>query len=575
MSGRADSSRWRGSRVPADVEQLLREHAFLKEQQYPWLQDWQDIADLMMPGQSDILTLRQPGNTRTRQLFDSTALWALDTFVSHLGAWVTNFQMRWFSLRMRALREDQDAARWLDEVAQIQYEEMIADDASVATAVHEAYRMYGGFGTGALYLDEQPMDERPTGGFRGYAAESLPIARYVVAENAGGRVDTLYRDLELTPHQAAQYWGVEALHQDMQEALRPDAGDARRFQPQLFVQAIYPRRDRDRSRADQAQMPWASVWIDKQHRHTVREGGYRWFPCMVYRWEKLIPHNPYGFGRGHLVLPEAKTLQLIDKDALRALPLSILPPGWLIGEGRDTVGRVSLLPGAMNPLAKGGNFVPYTSGQRWDIAQLQIEERRGRILRAFFIDQLQFLPPAEQRTHRTLGELQLRQRQMTRIMGPAFMRLLAEFLNPFIDVSFALLLHAGEFPDPPMSVIDAAMQNQGEINVEYLGPLARAQKDDEVDAILEGAEFLLNVAQQAQDPLIIQNISLDETIAHFLRQRGFPEKLITDTRVMQEARAEALRQAQQQAQHAELQGMAQAAGDAAPMAREIREFANA
>lgn len=563
--------------MPQTVEAIIQERNTLKTKREPWLQDWQDIADLMLPGQSDILSLRLPGTSRTRrtrQLYDSTAMWALDTFVAHLSTWVTNFGSRWFSLRMRALRENQEAAAWLDEVAQIQYEEMIADDAPITTAVHEAYRKYGGFGTGALYVDERPMDD-PVLGFRGYQAVALPISGYYIAENAGGRVDTLYRDVELTPHQAEQLFGRDNLHENIREALdeQSTGESARRFQPHKFIHAVYPRRERDRERGDAANMPWASKWIDEKNRHEVQDGGYRWFPFMVYRWEKLAIHSPWGFGRGHLTLPESKTLQLIDKDMLRALPLSIMPPGWLVGESRETVNRVSLLPGALNPLAKGGDFVPYHSGQRFDAAQLQIDERRNRVLRAFFIDQLQFLPPAEQRSQRTLGELMMRQRQFTRIMGPTFFRLLAEFLNPFIDVTFSLLLHAGALPDPPDVVIEAAMNNQGKINVDYLGPLARAQKDDEVDAILEGVEFLLRVSERLQDPLIIQNVALDESMSEFLRARGFPDHLITDRRIMQEAREEAQRQMEQRQQLEQAGAVAQAAGDAAPMLREVREMA--
>jgi hypothetical protein len=552
----------------------MRERDALASQTHAWLQDWQDIADLMLPGQSDILSWRQPGTTRTRQLYDSTAMWALDTFVAHLGAWITNWQMLWFGLRMRSLRDNQEAARWLDDVSQILYEEMVSDEAPVTTAVHEAYRQYAGFGTGALYLDEQQMAERLTPGFRGYEAHSLLIGTYYTAESATGRVDTLYEDRELSPHQAAEIWGKEALHTNVQDALSDD-GAARRFEPGKYLHAVYPRRDRDRGQRDAKNMPWASCWVDVTHKHLVHESGYRWFPYLVFRWEKISQHTPWGFGRGHIVLPESKTLQLIDKDALRALPMTILPPGWLVGESRETIGRVSLLPGTLNPLAKGGSFVPYASGSRMDLAQLQIEERRSRILRAFYIDQLQFLPETTQRTHRTLGELMLRRRQMARIMGPAFFRLLAEFLNPFIDVSFSLMLHAGAFPQPPDVIIEAALANQGHINVEYLGPLARAQKEDDVEAITEGVEFVLQLAERTGDRAILQNVALDDTVARFLRARGFPEPLITDRRFMEAVRAQAQVQAEQQAQLDTGSQVAKAAGDAAPALDAIREFTGA
>ena len=561
--------------MPPDPMMIIRERDSLRRQMFAWTSDWQDIADLMLPGKSDILSIMEPGNARTRELFDSTALWAADTFVSHLNGWITNFTMPFFRLRMRALRDNQEAAKWLDEVAQILYEETVSDDAPVPTAVVESQRQYATMGTGCLFLDERPMDEMMRLGFRGYQAASLPVGHYVLAENGGGRVDTVFRDVELTPHMAETIWGTDALHQQMQEALRDDSGPHRRWQPSRFVHKVAPRRGRDRTRNDNLNMAWESVWVDEANKHVVKESGFPRFPYMVYRWEKLVQYNPFGFGRGHLVLPESKTLQLIDRDALRALPLSIMPPGWLSGASQETTGRVSLLPGAMNPLAAGGQFIPYESGSRMDLAQLQIEERRSRVLRAFFIDQLMFLPSPDQRTQRTLGELQLRQRQMARIMGPALMRFLPEFFNPFIDGLFFLGLEGGILPDPPDAVVDAAMRNEGKIDVDPLGALIKVQRDDESDAILDGTEFLLNLASQTGDPTILRNIDIDESVSRFLNSRGFPEALITDRRLMEQIRQEANRAAQAVQESQQAMEMAQVARDAAPMARVIADNAGA
>jgi hypothetical protein len=153
--------------------------------------------------------------------------------------------------------------------------------------------------------------------------------------------------------------------------------------------------------------------------------------------------------------------------------------------------------------------------------------------------------------------------------------LLAEFLNPFIDVSFSLMLHAGAFPQPPDVIIEAALANQGHINVEYLGPLARAQKEDDVEAITEGVEFVLQLAERTGDRAILQNVALDDTVARFLRARGFPEPLITDRRFMEAVRAQAQVQAEQQAQLDTGSQVAKAAGDAAPALDAIREFTGA
>ena len=559
---------------PVDIDSILREEASLEQLKYPWMPDWQDIADVMMPGQSDILVLRQPGQTRTRQLFDTTAMWSLDLFVANLSAWITNFLTQFFRLRMRALSDNQESARWFDEVAAILRENMVANEAPIPTAVNESYRFYAGFGTGALFIDELPMELHPREGWRGFQAEGIPIGQYVMAENAAGRVDTFFRRLERTPHQLSQEdeW---SLADNVKDALEETSASTRKWEPVKVLHVIRPRRGRDVTQTDSLNMAWESLYIDVDNRHLMHEGGYPWFPIMCFRWEKLIKHNPFGYGRGHLALPEAKSLQLIDHDMLRALPLSIQPPGWLLGASRETVRNVSLLPGAMNPLAANGGFVPYSSGQRFDVAGLQVDERRQRVLRTFYIDQLQFLPPADKNQPEPLGTTQLRARTMMRVMGPFLMRFLPEFFNPFIDVTFALNLRAGEFPPPPQVVIDMAFERGGQIDVEALGTLPLAQRSDEADAIAEGATFLVSLSRELGDPVIIKNVAVDEMIADYLKARGFPEGLITDRRMMDEIRAQAERQEQQALQTQQEMAEAQQMHDAAPMMREIREVANA
>lgn len=556
--------------MPADVMQLLREHEHLKGLRAPWEPDWQAIGEVMHPALSDIMTKRAAGQRRTQNVYDSTAMWALDTFTSHLIAGIMNFGVQWFGLRMRAIADDQPGHQWLDDVGQILSEEFTANQSLVPAVAYETLKSYAGFGTGAYFLDEQSVSGRSRPGWRGYQATSLPIASYTIAEGANGLVDTLYRECEMAPRQAEQAFGLDALHPEMQRMLTDAHRSQAQYTPQTFVHAVYPRRDRDRRQAqDAAQMAWASCYVDVKHKHLVQEGGYPWFPYLVPRWEKLSAYSPWGFGRGHLVLPESLTLNAIDKDALRALPMHIFPPGFLAGGDEDAVGRVSLLPGTINPIAKGAAWQPYQVGGAVNIEQLQVQERRNRIMRAFWIDQLQFLPPADQRTQRTLGELQLRSRFMARLMGPTTtIRLLAEFLNPFIDVAFGLLLHARVLPDPPDSIVLAAMANQGQIDVEYEGPLARAARDEEAEAIDEAFEFALGVGQRTGDFSVLQNIDQDEAYRRRLEVRGFPKALLRDKQVLAQ-----MRQAEQQER--QQQAMVEQASTAAPALKAIGEFANA
>jgi len=559
--------------MPVDPQRIIQEHGFLRDQQQVWRLDWQDLADVAMPAQSDIISFRKPGTRRTEHIFDTTFALAVDNFAGHIYSGTTNFAMQWFGLTMRALSDSKRANQWFEGVAEELYLEMVADDSQVPQSIYESLRHYALFGTGAHFLDEQPMGVIPSDGFRGYQSFAPSIGTYYPQENASGRVDTMYRDIELTPLQAEQWFGREQLSKVVQDVLEDNTSSNKWYTPAPYIHAVKPRREFQSGVDDALNMRWESVYIDVNNKHVVDESGFQWFPYQVFRWQKLIPHSAYGFGRGHLALPESKTLNIIDMDMLRALPRTMTPPVYLIGAGNDAAGKVSLLPGAQNPLAAGSSVVPYAGGERFDVATLQVAERQGRIREAFFLDQLAFLPDVRQRTQRTLGELVLRQREMARIMGPAFVRLLSEMLNPFIDVAFALKLHARSLPPPPPEVIEAAMVAQGTIDVQYTGPLAMAQRDTDAEAILEGVEFLTTVMIQTGDRTVLANVDMDDSIARFLEVRGFPKSLITDRRLMQEIRAQAIQQAQQQAQLEQGAQMPKAAGDAAPAVAAVGELA--
>ena len=215
----------------------------------------------------------------------------------------------------------------------------------------------------------------------------------------------------------------------MHDAVREKAEHAEmRHTPSPYVHVVYPRSDRDPSRDDQSNMAYASCYIDIEHKHLCSEGGYRWFPYMVSRWEKIRTWSPWGFGPGHIALPEVLTLNLMDRDILKALQMHILPPYW--STDPDAVGRVEFLPGKVNVLAHGAEMQPMRGPGDFNISHLAQEERRTRIRQAFYMDQLLTLPDAAATGKMTAYEVAQRVAYMQRLMGPAFMALLSEFLKP-------------------------------------------------------------------------------------------------------------------------------------------------
>ena len=551
------------------AESCLREYATLKTQRMTWEPTWQAIADTMVPAASDIISTRTPGVSRTQRLYDGTAMQAGQLLTGHINAGVTNFATRWFGLKMgeQGIAWDMETKAWLDACAQIMLEWL--NGSMAPQAVHEMLLSYVYFGTGGVFCDEQPLRQPGTGGFRGLLVKSQPIASYCLAENALGAVDTVYREFELSPRQAEQHFGYDALHDSVQAAL---SQPHQRHVPSAYLHAVYPRRRAGRSTGAR-DMAWASCYLDVAHKTLVQEGGYRWCPYLFPRWSKLKTWSPWGFGPGHLALPDTLTLNAMEQDVLMQMARAINPPYWT--DDDSAIGRVSLLPGAINPLARGSQIAPMLPAWQPDVVKLGMEERRQRIKNVFFVDQLMMLPPPTDPGHMTAYEVAQRIGLMQRLMGAAFMRLLSEFLNPFLDIVFQTLLAADELPQIPEQVAMAAMQQQGRIEVNYEGPLARSQRGEE----LEGIQGTLMLAQQISGATgtleIYDNLDLDEAMRRTAAVLGAPPTLVRDKALVDTVRKQRKAQEAQAAQMQQMGQMAEMAGKAAPALGALQEFAGA
>jgi hypothetical protein len=548
--------------MPANVDQLLQAYASLKAQRQPWESTWQAIAETMLPAFNDIETYRKPGQRRTQHLFDSTGLQGANLLAAHLAGAITNFQMSWFEMRMSygPMNDLKQVSVWLEASAKAMQDKLSAT--TTPQAFHEKYLQLVGFGTGALFTDQSPLPSLD--GRYSLLSRSLPIGSYCVAEDAAGQVDTMYRELDLSPRQAVQHFG-DGVHQQVKH--QSEQAESRHT-PAAYVHCVYPRNDRDPRQEDQANMAYASCYVDLEHKHLCSEGGYRWFPYMVSRWQKLRSWSPWGFGPGHIALPEVLTLNLMDRDILQALQIHILPPYWT--DDPDAVGRVLLLPGRVNAIAQGRQIQPMRGPGDFNISHLGMEERRQRIRQAFYMDQLITLPAADAKGQMTAYEVAQRVAYMQRLIGPAFMRILSEFLNPFIDIVFGTMLENDELPEPPDEVILAALQGYGTITVDYQGPLARAQRGDELEALELTMDAANRYYQATEDIRVYDNFNVDEWIQGIGKIRGIPARVMHDAKQREElrtARQEAQEAAQEQQQMIE---GAKALGPASQMVKALQ-----
>jgi hypothetical protein len=141
-----------------------------------------------------------------------------------------------------------------------------------------------------------------------------------------------------------------------------------------------------------------------------------------------------------------------------------------------------------------------------------------------------------------------------RLLGPVLGRLQAELLQPLISRTFELMLVNKELPEAP-----EMLQGQN-IDIEYVSPLAKAQKLTDLQSTMRGLEVMMQMGEMAP---VGDYIDTDGLIKYIAEVTGMPAKIIKSEEevaaLREEQQQQAAIQAQQQEQMLEGQNMQQAA----------------
>ena len=137
---------------------LLKRYDRLKSDRTNWETMWEELAIYLMPGKADFITVSSKGSKRAAEVYDSTAIHALQILAASLHGSLTSPSTKWFGLRFREdeLNENKEAKDWLEKCAKSIFQEF--GKSNFSTEVAEAYQDMVGFGTAALQFDVKTKD---------------------------------------------------------------------------------------------------------------------------------------------------------------------------------------------------------------------------------------------------------------------------------------------------------------------------------------------------------------------------------------------------------------------------------
>lgn len=521
--------------MAADVAALYKRLQRLKSLRLPHEQVWRDCFDHSFPIrgsglQSNTLTA-QTALDRKARLVDDTATDAGRILAAALVSGMTPASSRWFSLEV--VGADDAGKAWLDTMASQLHQEIHAS--TFDAAAYECSLDMVGAGWFALYVT---VDEKAGGGFR---FEQWPLAGVYAADSTyGGTCDTVLRSYTLTAAQAFNEFGEQCSEQTKKQAQQePDASVE-------ICHAIYPRTAYMVGAKMAKNLPIASCHFEVQSQKLLRESGYHEMPVIVPRW-MVIPDTVYAVGPMFDALPSARQLNEMVRMDMANAELTIA--GMWIAEDDGVLNPRTIKVGPRKVIVANSvdSMKPLQPGGNWQLADERIAQLRGQIRKLLMADQLQ----PQDGPAMTATEVHVRVSMIRQLLGPIYGRLQAEYLQPLVERCFALAYRARLFGPAPESLAGRGF------NVKFIGPLARAQKMEDVGAIERLNADIATLVQVK--PEILDIVDFDEQARTLAESLGVPLKLIRDAdqvQAIRDARAQQQQAAQQQAQQQNLQTMA-------------------
>jgi len=520
---------------------IVKRYEHTKSRRDNWDTHYQELADYMLPRKADIVKKRSRGEKRMELIYDGTALQSVDLMAAFLHGMLTSGSAPWFHLDLKDedINRDDDVREWLQDTSMRMMRAL--NQSNFETEVHEAYVDLVVFGTACMFCE---MDK---GGLR---FSTRHISEFYVQEDQYGMVNTVFREYKMTAAQAVERFGLDNVGDFIRRTFEKKPDD-----DISILHAVVPRTERDVTKGDKKNMPFMSAYIGMEDKNIISESGFEELPYVVPRFLKATG-EVMGRSPAMTALPDVKMLNLMSKTIISAAQKQIDPPLLVPDDGFLLPIRTN--PGGLNFFRSGSRdtITPLQTGANIPIGLNMEEQRRTAIRSAFYVDQILFSGQSTM----TATEVMQRQEERMRVIGPVLGRLMSEMLRPLIDRIFALMLRANMLAPPP-----EILQGR-DVDIEYVSPLAKAQKSSSVNNTMRALEMLMPLAESLP---VGDHIDPDGLVRHITDALGVPKTTLRSSREIAEMREQRAAAEQQQAQRQQEQEDVYTAAQAAQAVRMV------
>ena len=543
------------SEIAARVKELINKRE-------PYMSRWREIRKYQLPyvGQFDGEDNESTAaNRKDTHIYHGVSWEANQIFAAGIMSGLTPPNRKWFRMAFEAqdISDNTKLGAVLDERMNII--NGVLERSNFYTVIHSCYL--------ELAFGQAPLGIFPDSR-NGVHFVSYPIGSYAIETGPDGTIDYFCRKYKMSARQLVDKFGEENVPENIRQEL--DGNGTGLKASHTVIWYVEPNRMADKNKLGGQYLPYLSVYYveGSEENEFLYIGGFYEFPVPVARY--LITGNEsYGKGPGWFAEGDSKALQLMEKDRLVAIELTVKPP--MQGSPDIANKGINMIPGGKTYRPGNDKVEPlFNVATNLQHLEAAIEQQVDRIKREYNANLFMMLDELSDKTMTAREVLERNQEKMA-ILGPVVQRMQFEFLGRIIERVYNILDRAHFFPEPEDEEL-AQILAQQEIKIEYISPLAQAQKMSGLVNIEQAVAFAGQLAQF--DPSILKKINWPEAINQYFALVGAPAAIKkTDEEYQEQVAAEQEQMAAMQ-QEQNAMNMVQAAAPAAQAAKNATEAAN-
>jgi hypothetical protein len=517
--------------VATKMEQLIQRHTALKNERSRYEDIVDDITTYIAPRlyRPDVGNYTR-GQRNMEAIYDPTGIHMHEGMTDAFQGHMVSDTFRWFTLilRDRGLMDNPEVRMWLQSAEDHLYG--VFGSSNFYEAINELLAEGVGVGTAHLWVEDVVGEGK-------LQFTPIPFIEMAVGEDRYGRVDKHYREFYLKVDQAVERFGVWS--NEIEQMLKNS--------PTSRVKILHVVRPRDswiRGSMKPNEKKFENLFIDLDRQKEIRSGGMDMNHYATWRYRKVTGET-YGRSPSWAALRDVKMLNELSKAMITIVQKQANPPLWA---PERLNGKINRLPGGLNFYTDPSERIDVV-GEVGNVSLVieWMDRLRQRIRETYRLDT--FLALSMQDKQLTATEVRERRSEKNAMLTGIVGRFAAEMLDPIIDIAFDIETKAGRMPPIPDVLME---ESDGRVEIDYIGPLAQAQKALKVQGSINAIDSLAQYAQIAPNILdIVKWVDFAQEVAEANGMRVELVRTDEELQAIEDQKKEAEAQAMQQQQMAE------------------------